>query len=149
LATWVERPDPASQAESRIMPFSRGIISARTSVRIPKTLYRNLGRSSSEARTIFDVIAMRISHVFPGWKGTRCDFRFADQLDTRVFVLTPKRKFILVEIRIDVTGYRNRNNLFPAAPATSSQYPGNWVRANVDNVTVATAIADDVERQLQ
>lgn len=144
MARWVEIPDPASQVESRALPFDSGNIDEYTTVRIPTTLYRRLKGASNEAQRVFDILAMRMSHVFPYWKGTRADFRFTDTSDTVVFVLTPMKRFIRVEIRTDTTGYRDRQRLFPMAPATSSQYPGKWVRANVSDLKVATTIADDI-----
>ena len=148
MAIWLPAPDPASQVESRRAPYLNGIIGNDTPMRISVTLHRNLMRASSDVQAVFDILAMRMSHVFWGWKGTRCDFRFADGGVTPVFVLTPHIKSIRVEIRRDQTGYRDRNNLFPTAPAASSQYPGTWIRVYVADLTVAIAIADDVERAL-
>lgn len=145
MARWVETPDPASQVESRAIPFDSGVIGEQTAVRIPATLYRKFRSASTEAQQVFDYLAMRMSHVFPFWKGTREDFRFADAEQTVVFVLTPKKKFIRVEIRTDATGYRDRHGLFPLAPSVGSAYPGDWVRANVSSLNTARAIAEDVE----
>jgi len=144
LARWVEAPDPASQVESRAIPFESGAITEQTVVRIPATLYHKYRSASVKAQRVFDYLSMRMSHVFPFWKGTRADFRFADADQTVVFVLTPMKRFIRVEIRTDATGYRDRRRLFPTAPSAGSAYPGNWIRANVSDINVATAIADDI-----
>lgn len=149
MARWVETLDPASQIESRAMPFDNGIIEEHTSVRIPSTLYRKLRSASVEGQRVFDYLAMRMSNVFPFWKGTRADFRFTDSNPIVVFVLTPMKRFIRVEIRTDTTGYKNRRGLFPAAPAASSLYPGTWVRANISDHATATAIADDIANLLE
>jgi len=144
LARWVEAPDPVSQVESRAVPYDSGLIRGKTVVRIPATLFRKYRSSSSEGRKVFDYLAMQISHVFPFWKGTRADFRFTDNDQTVAFVLTPMKRFIRVEIRTDVTGYRDRRNLFPTAPSAGAAYPGTWIRANVSEITVAASIADDI-----
>lgn len=148
MANWIEAPDPRSQAESRMAPYFTGRINDNSRVRIPRTLHGDLMRAMPDAQSVFDLIAMRLSRVFPSWKGTRCDFRFADQDNTPVFALTPRVRFIRVEIRTDRTGYRDRHNLFPEAPGAASQYPGDWVRANVAEPHMAEAIARDVETQL-
>lgn len=144
MAKWVAAPDPASQAESRALPYESGIIGEQTTVRIPAALYQKLMSASIEAQRVFDYLAMRMSHIFPYWKGTRADFRFADTSQLVVFVLTPMKRFIRVEIRTDATGYRDQRSLFPTAPSPASGYPGNWKRANVCDPQVATAIADDI-----
>lgn len=148
MAKWVETLDPASQVESRALPYEPGILGEQTTVSIPATLYRKYKSASREAQQVFDYLAMRMSHVFPFWKGTRADFRFADTNQTVVFVLTPMKRFIRVEIRTDVTGYRDQHGLFPTAPSPGSGYPGNWIRANVSDFEVATAIADNIARVL-
>lgn len=145
MARWVEAPDPASQVESRAVSCDSGVIGEQTTVRIPATFYRRFRSATTEAQQVFDCLAMRMSHVFPYWKGTREDFRFADHDQTVVFVLTPKKGFIRVEIRTDTAGYHDRHKLFPLAPSVGSAYPGDWVRANVSSLNTARAIAEDVE----
>jgi len=90
---------------------------------------------------------MAMSHVFPFWKGTRADFRFADAGQTRVLVLTPKIQFVRVEVRTDATGYRVAHHLF--SDTAPEDYPGDWARANVADIRVARAIAEDVGHQLR
>lgn len=144
MARWLETPDPASQVESRAIPYESGTITEQTVVRIPATLYHKYRSASTESQRVFDCLAMRMSHVFQYWKGTRADFRFTEEDQTVAFVLTPMKRFIRVEIRTDVTGYHDRHNLFPTAPSAGAAYPGTWIRANISETVVATSIADDI-----
>ena len=151
LARWVETSDPASQVESRALPLDSGVIGEQTTVRIPSTLYHKLKSASPEAQRAFDILATRMSHVFPFWKGTRDDFRFSNSDERVVFILTPTTNYIRVEIHPGLTGYRNRQHLFPEETSPRSGYPGIalWPRVRVSGSSEAAAIADDVERGIR
>jgi len=144
MAIWIADQDPVDQVLSRTIPLNSGVIGERTRVQIPASLNSKRTAANLDAQRIFDLLAMRIAQIFPFWKGTRVDFRFANNEEVRVLALTPKKRFIRVDIRIDITGYQNRNNLFTDAPAASSAYPGEWIRANVDDINMAIAIAEDI-----
>jgi len=144
MANWIESPDPISQIESRLTPFESGRIGQNTNVRIPVSLHHMLTTTSVDCNRVFDYIAMRISHIFPFWKGTRIDFRFASNNHAVSFILTINKQSIRVEIRTDETGYRDRHNLFPSAPSPKSNFPGKWLRVNVNSLRDAEMIADDI-----
>lgn len=152
MAIWIAAPDPPSQPDSRQLPCESGIIKENTQVHIPERLNSKRERASAEAQRIFDVLAMRMSHVFPLWKGTRDDFRFRGSGGPVVFILTPRIKFITVDIRKDETGYRDIDQLFPDSPSVKTRHPGGsevWGRARIGRPADADRIADAITAQLR
>jgi len=149
MAVWIEKPDPVSQSESRRVPYSSGVIGAKTGVEIYKTLYRKLMRAEPQIYEIYDYFAMECSRLFSLWKDTRRDFRFKNEDEQVVLTVQVKIAHILVEIASELIGFRNENGLFPITLPESADRPnGLWMQAEVSTFADAQSIVRELQETL-